>query len=163
MGEFWCFTRVWNIETKVGNKSTFTSPFFFSFHLIENKNQLCLSRGETWRLKGKFRYTTALFWHAESQPMWLETLTDKRRALRTEVKPASESSPLADDHKTTEKCTKQCSSSMCHVYTQTFRQKAKLGGIFKALGLMAEQKLHSAAFLGWLLSYSACQSYQIQW
>lgn len=35
--------------------------------------------------------------------------------------------------------------------------------IFKALGLMAEQKLHSAGFLEWLLSYSACQSYKIQW
>lgn len=61
-------------------------------------------------------------------------LTDKRRALRTEVKPASESSPLTDDHKAIEKCTKQRSNTMCHVYTQTSRQKAKLGGVFKALG-----------------------------
>lgn len=127
----------------------------------KQKPTVSQQRGDL-KVKGQIPLYHGSFWHAESQPMWLETLTDKRRALRTEVKPASESSPLADDHKTIEKCTKQWSSSMCHVYTQTFRQKAELGGIFKALGLMAEQKLHSAAFLGWLLSYGACQSYKIQ-
>jgi len=82
--------------------------------------------------------------------------------LRTEVKRASESSPLPDYHKTIEKCTKQCSSTMCHVYTQTFRQKAELGGILESACVMAERVPHSVAFLGWLLSFSACQSRKVQ-
>lgn len=121
---------------------------FLQFSLNwKQKPTVSQQRGDL-KVKGQIPLYHSSFWHAGSQPMWLETLTDKRRALRTEVKPASESSPLTDDHKTIEKCTKPCSSSMCHVYTQTFGQKAKLSGIFKALGWWPS----CAAFLGWLLS-----------
>lgn len=99
----------------------------------KQKPTVSQQRGDL-KVKGQIPLYHSSFWHAESQPMWLETLADKRRALRTEVKPASESRPLTDDHKTTEKSTKPCSSSVCHVYTQTFRQKAGQGGIFKTLG-----------------------------
>lgn len=117
-----------------GTKPLLPLSVFLQFSLNwKQKPTVSQQRGDL-KVKGQIPLYHGSFWHAESQPMWLETLTDKRRALRREVKPASESSPLTDDHKTIEKRTKRCSSSVCHVYTQTFRQKAALGGIFKALG-----------------------------
>lgn len=116
-----------------GEQIHFYLSVFLQFSLNwKQKPTVSQQRGDL-KVKGQIPLYHGSFWHAESQPMWLETLTDKRRALRTEVKTASESSPFTDDHKTIEKCTKQCSSSVCHVYTQTFRQKAELGGIFKVL------------------------------
>lgn len=107
---------------------------FLQFSLNwKQKPTVSQQRGDP-EVKGHIPLYHGSFWHAESQPMWLETLADKRRALRTEVKPASESSPLTDDHKAIEKCAKQSGSTVCHVYTQTCRQKAELDWIFKALG-----------------------------
>lgn len=117
-----------------GTNPLLPHSFFLQFSLNwKQKPTVSQQRGDL-KVKGQIPLYHGSFWHAESQPMWLETLTDKRRALRTEVKPASESSPLTDDHKTIEKCSKQCGGTMCHVYTQVCRQKALLGGIFKALG-----------------------------
>lgn len=78
---------------------------FLQFSLNwKQKPTVSQQRGDL-KVKGQIPLYHGSFWHAESQPMWLETLTDKRGALRTEVRPASESSPLTDDQKTIEKCT----------------------------------------------------------